>query len=152
MSRFDTVRRGVSLALAVFCLLVVPELASAKFAGQATVSQPVGTASLQTPIDPKGLFGCDSDRSGESVTITVLSLGAGAHPDDTRYVYTLKSPRSKSVTKTDDASVLIRATQDPDRSSTVWTLTIQPVLGKWTGPTTTTTVQCNRDSDNYGAL
>lgn len=153
MTEPDTVRRVVSLTLAVLCLLVVPQLAHAAFtARQAPVLQ-VGTVQLVSPTAISGTYSCRTSLFGSSAEADVTGLSAEAQPSGVSYDFELL----RGTTRRDDAtSTSGRASLSSPFAFFVYSgtyrVTVQPRLGSWTAPEVSRTFTCGGGNPTSGAL
>ncbi|GAB2854555.1 hypothetical protein [Nocardioides pacificus] len=135
MSRFDTARRGISLVLAVLCLLVVPELASAKFQGQATATQSVGTLELAKPTSVEGSFRCTNLFVVWEVVDVNTTKVTHANPTRLAYTYKYELLRGDKVERTLESAsptVHLQDSMGLGWSTTTWTVRVYVKHGSWT--------------------
>lgn len=139
MIRFDTARRGISLVLAVLCLLVVPELASAAFTNRepAVAELDVGAATLAAPTDVDGTYRCAPEWIIlEAIDVTATKV---SHTNPTRrtYTYSYELLRGNAVvdsatSNSPTAPTLLEAGMVTDLRATTWTLRVRVGYGNWT--------------------
>ncbi len=136
MNRSDTVRRAVSLTLAVLCLLVVPQVAQAAFSTRQAPALTVGTASVVTPTAVSGTYTCRFPGINESISVTVDGLTATAQLPGVTYTLVLL----RGATQVDSASftgatVTLSSPNtraNPLALNTTYRLVVTSRLGTWT--------------------
>lgn len=157
MSRSDTARRGISLALAVLCLLFVPQLASAKFTSKtpAAAELTVGAARLTAPTAVQGTYTC---RSGflqiDTMRMDVTGVSA-TNPASVDYQLQLldgTAVRDQVVIPDANTPTTLDSSGWNWTSSRVWTLQVRPVVNQWTGPWFSKTYTCPAYEDKTGPL
>ena len=148
--------RAVAVVLLTAALVLVPDLASARFTSQQAPTLAVGTARMVAPAAITGTYSC-SRANGSVTTETVTFSVTGftdAGPAGASYTYTVLrdgAVRSTPVTTTSRSQV-VTGSQAVDSVSTVWTLSVQPRLGRWTGPSALVNVTCTRNGSTSGTL
>lgn len=146
MTRSDRVRRALTLTLVVFCLLTIPQLAFAKFDSSQDAVMGVGTASLVTPSSPTGSYLCtySSNKKLEGADVSVTGFTASGQPAGVAYVYTLYRDLTTAATTTTPAqhATLSAPLRSRDQGSTVYRMTIVPVLGSWSAPERSVSFTC----------
>lgn len=154
MTWLDHGRRAVTVLLVAIVLLTVPAVAEAGFSSrQRTEGLTASTARLVAPTEVTGTYRCGLGFFTESFDVTVASF-VDSGPAGATYRYSLQrgdrvvrtsTSTSRSVS-VGSGNLLI------DGTSTQWTLSVQAVLGSWTGPTYTRTVTCGVFGNGSGQL
>ncbi|WP_134741507.1 hypothetical protein [Nocardioides sp. 503] len=154
MSRSDTLRRAVSLTLAVLCFLVVPQLAFAKFTASKAPSMQVGVAKLVTPSAVTGSYSCRTGFFTEGLDLSVTGFSDNGQPADVSYVSTLYRGTTQRATKTSTSEAVTLSTglQLIDAGNTSYRLTIVTKLGGWTAPEYSKTISCGINLPSNGSL
>lgn len=144
MNRTDHWRRSVSLLLAVGILLVVPEVALAKFSSAKAPTLNVQTASLVTPTSIVNDYRCTNQILTEGITVTISGVTDPGQVANARYTFTLlrgatvKDAEGPSTAET----AILTGSQIIDLAPTVWTLRVQVSLGSWTSPPYSASITC----------
>ena len=173
MTSFDRCRRAATVLLVATFLVLVPQLATAKFTATQVATQSVGTAIMGTPTGVIGTWQCwvsgngdngngndhgynhgnDHDAGWEAVTVSVTSF-TDAEPSGATYRYSLERaglPWKWSFSSANRSGWLVNGSLD-DNAETKWTLTIQSAYGNWTGPEFTRVITCPPDKYAQGSL
>lgn len=143
MTWSDHSRRVLSVLVVAVCLVLLPAVAEARFTSSRSSGLVVRTVTLGTPSAVTGSYTC-TEQSSETVSVTVT----GFTDDEVRpptYRYSLwrnDQPNQVATTTTTATNAKLSATLSRDASGDQWTLTIQPVLGSWTGPAYTRSISC----------
>ncbi|GAB6987636.1 hypothetical protein [Nocardioides pyridinolyticus] len=153
MTWIDHGRRAVTVLLVALALLTVPAVARAGFSDRQTGSLSTSTARLVAPTGVTGTWQCVGGFSSEGFDATVSSFVDNG-PAGASYRYSLLRGTTvvKTATSTSRSATISSGNLSSDRATTQWTLSIQAVLGPWTGPTYTRTVSCANMSNASGAL
>jgi hypothetical protein len=153
MTWFDHGRRAASVLLVVACLLVLPAAAFATFTGTRAAGVVVGTDRLERPTAVTGTYRCVSSSFAEGFDVTVSSF-TDSGPAGATYKYTLGRGTSviKTTTSSTHSASLSSGNVARDGGATQWTVTVQSMLGSWTGPVYTRTVTCASLSNATGTL
>lgn len=154
MIRSDTLRRAVSLTLAVLCLLVVPQLAFAQFRSSKAPALTVGTVSLVAPTAVTGTYDC---RVGlflrEGLDVEVTGFADAGQPKGTSYVATLtRDAHQRTTTSTTKSLSVSTGLLALDVGNTSYRLTIQAKLGSWTSGEYSKTITCGTWLPSSGSL
>lgn len=173
MTSFDRCRRAVTVLLVATFLVLVPQLATAKFTATQVATQSVGTATMGTPTSVIGTWQCwvsdnggkgngngngynhgsDHDNGWEAVTVSVASF-TDSEPSGATYNYSLERaglPWKWSFSSANRNGWLVNGSLD-DNAPTTWTLTIQSSYGHWTGVAYQGFITCPKDNGAQGSL
>lgn len=153
MTWFDRSRRAATVLLVALCFLVVPTVASAAFQSSQSSGVSVGTARLVAPTAVTGTYKCVGGLTSERFDVTISGFSDGG-PSGATYTYTLLRGTSvvKTTTTTARTASLSSGNVLTDLTSTRWSVTIQPTLATWSGPSYTRTVDCAVVSNGTGTL
>ena len=154
MSRSDTLRRAVSLTLAVLCLVVVPQLAFARFADTRAPVMSVGAAKLVTPSAVTGTYTCRTGFLTEGVDVSVTGFSDAGQPGGVSYTSTLFRGTTQRATTTQTTKPVSLSTglQIIDGGNTTYRITIVTKLGGWTSEEFSKTVSCGTFLPGSGSL
>lgn len=143
MTWIDCGRRAVTVLLVALALLAVPAVARATFADRETAALSASTARMAQPAAVTGAYRCTGNVITEGFEVSVESF-ADAGPAGASYRYTIHRGSSivRTATATGRSITIGSGRQEVDFRRTEWTLTIQSVLGPWTGPVYTREVTC----------
>jgi hypothetical protein len=153
MTRLDQGRRAASVLLVVLCLLAVPAAANAVFTARSAAGLGIGTDRMETPAAVTGTYRCIGGFSTEGFDVSVSGF-TDAGPVGASYKYSLlrRTTAIKTATSTAHSQTLSSGNVMSDGGSTAWTVTIQSVLGSWTGTPYTRTITCANGSSATGTL
>jgi hypothetical protein len=154
MTRSDTLRRAVSLTLAILCLVVVPQLAFAQFTAAKAPQVQVSVAKLVTPSALTGTYTCRVGFFTEGLDVSVTGWTDQAQPNGVSFTSTLyrgTNQRATKTTKTEQVS-LSTGLQRIDAGNTAYRLTIVTRLGGWTAPEFSRTITCGGSLPGSGSL
>lgn len=152
MSTLARGARAGALVLAALLLVLVPDLAAAKFVGTRAAPLNVSTATMVAPTNVAGTYRCTTLLLNEGITITVTGFTDNG-PAATGYRYTLRVDGAVATTSTSTSkSVTISGSQFADRSTNTWTIEVQATIGGWTSPAGSASVDCKRGSTKSGNL
>ena len=151
MSHFDSCRRAGSIVMVVASLLLVPGAAVARFTDRQAPALSVSTDSMERPTAVTGSYTCGGQGSTESVRIDITGF-TDAGPSGASYTYSLTPGNPAPVVTTTSRAQSLTASIPDDKAANVWTVSIQSVLGNWTGPAYSRQVTCTRKSSNTGPL
>lgn len=144
--------RGLALVTAVLLLVLVPDLAAAKFAGTRAAPLAVSTATMVAPTDLAGTYRCTASGKQEGVVISVTGF-TDRGPTATGYSYTLLVDGALEASTTSSGrSVTMTGSQRDDKSTTFWTIEVRATLGSWSSPAGSATVECKKKSTASGDL
>jgi hypothetical protein len=153
MTRFDLLRRALSVVLVAVALIVVPAVANATFTGTRNATLTVGTDRMETPTGVSGTWRCVPGFTQEGFSFTTTGFN-DASPTGTTYKYSIS--RGANVVRTQTSSSKAVTVTTPnlpvDVGATQWTITIQTQLGNWTGTPYTKTITCGFLSNASGSL
>jgi hypothetical protein len=154
MSRSDTLRRAVSLTLAVLCFLGVPQLAFAGFSASKAPTLRVGVAKLVTPSAVTGTYSCRTGYRSEGLDVNVTGFSDSGQPSGVSFTSTLYRGTTQRATKTttSDAVSLSTGLQLIDSGNTSYRITIVTKLGGWTAPEYSRTITCGTHLPVSGSL
>lgn len=153
MTWVDHGRRAVSVLLVALALLTVPAVARASFSDRETGGLSASTARLVAPTGVTGTWKCSGGYSTEGFEATVSSFVDNG-PAGASYRYSLQRGTSvvSTGTSTSRSATISSGNLASDSATTPWTLSVQAVLGSWTGPTYARTVSCANRSNVSGTL
>ena len=153
MTWIDHGRRAVTVVLVVLAMLTVPAIARAAFTDRESGGLSTSTARMVAPANVTGTYRCIGNLFTEGFEATVASF-VDSGPAGATYRYTLE--RGAKVVRTapsaSRSATLASGNLAVDVGRTEWTLTIQAVLGSWTGPVYTRSVTCAALSNATGTL
>ncbi|MCD4524976.1 hypothetical protein [Nocardioides sp. cx-173] len=154
MTRSDTLRRAVSLTLAVLCLLVVPQLAFARFTDSSAPVMTVGAAKLVKPSAVTGTYTCRIGFFTEGVDVNVTGFADPGQPAGVSFVSTLYRGNTQRAVATETTKRVSLSTglQLIDAGATTYRLTIVTKLGGWTAEEYSKTISCGTWLPASGAL
>jgi hypothetical protein len=154
MTRSDTLRRAVSLTLAVLCFLVVPQLAFARFVDTRAPVMSVGAAKLVTPSAVTGSYTCRSGFFTEGLDVSVTGFADAGQPAKVSFTSTLYRGTTQRATTTQTTKQVSLSTglQLIDSGTTTYRLTIVTKLGGWTAEEYSKTVSCGTWLPGSGSL
>lgn len=153
MTWIDHGRRAVTVVLVALALLTVPAVARASFSDRETGGLTASTARLVAPANVTGSWRCIGNFFTEGFEATVSSF-VDSGPAGASYRYSLQrgSTVVKTATSASRSATISSGNLPVDIGTTQWTLSVQAVLGSWTGPTYTRTVSCATLSNASGTL
>jgi hypothetical protein len=154
MTRSDILRRAVSLTLAVLCLLLVPQLAFAKFTDSKAPAMQVSAAKLVTPTAVWGTYTCRTGYRSEGIDIAIIGFTATGQPDEVSYVYSVYRGTSLRTTKTTSSKLVSLSTglSSADSGNTSYRVTIVAKVADWVSPAYSKTVSCGNNLPDEGWL
>ncbi|WP_193615147.1 hypothetical protein [Nocardioides lijunqiniae] len=154
MSRSDTLRRAVSLTLAVLCLMVVPQVAFARFTATKAPAVQVGVAKLVTPTAVTGSYSCRTGFFTEGLDVNVTGFSDNGQPSGVSYTSTLYRGTTQRATRTSTSEAVSLSTglQLIDSGNTSYRVTIVTRLGGWTAPEYSRTISCGFNLPSSGSL
>ena len=144
MTRFDHLRRAVSVVLVAVSLIVVPAVASATFSSRQAPALVVGTDRMETPTGVTGTWRCiPNGLRSEAFTFTTTGF-TDSGPAGATYEYSISRAGSvvESESSTSKAVTVTTPNLQVDLGSTAWTINIRSKLKSWTGAAYTKTVTC----------
>ncbi len=149
----DHGRRAVTVLLVVLALVTVPAVARASFSDRETGGLTASTARMVAPAGVSGTYRCVGNFFSEGFEATVASF-VDSGPAGATYRYSIQRGSNvvKTVTSASRSASISSGNLFVDGATTQWTLSVQAVLGSWTGPTYTRTVSCATLSNAGGAL
>src|SRR4029453_3841534 len=149
MSHFDSCRRAGSIVLVVACLLLVPGAAMARFTDREAPALSVSTDSMERPAAVAGTYTCGGQGNTESVRIDVTGF-TDTGPSGAPHTYSPTPGNPAPVVTTTSRTQSLTASIPDDKAANVWTVSIQSVLGNWTGPAYSRQGTCPRKSGKTG--
>lgn len=152
MSDPDRLRRAATALVVAAALLLVPAVATAKFTDVEQPSLSVSTARMATPTAVTGSYTCATNANSETLAVNVTGFG-NSGPAASSFTYRLSAPGAVTVTQTTTAHALaLNGSKPDDKQATTWTISIQSVLGGWTGDPWSKAVTCERKASSTGSL